>query len=146
MQYLVIPEKYFPSHTSPSGQKVLVQRFPEGLRVSGRGTLRRDVIGFTALPAMTAEQIAAAKAQKAADRAAYDLSKLVIRRRLRKAGLEAAFDAALAASPQALKDWTDAQAINTKDPLLKQMLPAMQQALGLSDAEIASLIRPGDDV
>jgi hypothetical protein len=26
------------------------------------------------------------------------------------------------------------------------MLPAMQQALGLSDAQIAGIIRPGDEV
>jgi len=146
MQYLVIPEKYFPTHTDPNGQKVRVQQFPDGLKVTGPGTLRSNLAGFTALPAMTAEQIAAAKAQRAADRAAYDLSKLVIRRRLRKAGLEATFDSAMAASPQALKDWTDAQVINTNDPLLKQMLPAMQQALGLSDAQIAGIIRPGDEV
>jgi hypothetical protein len=116
------------------------------VKVTGPGTVRTDLTGFAALPAMTAEQIAATKAQKAADRAAYDLSKLVIRRRLRKAGLEAAFDAALAANPQAAKDWSDAQLISTDDPVVKQMLPAMQQALGLSDAQIASLIRPGDDV
>lgn len=146
MQYLVIPEKHFPTHTDPSGQKVRVQQFPDGVKVTGPGTLRTDLAGFTPLPPMTAEQIAAAKAQKAADRAAYDLSKLVIRRRLRKAGLETAFDAALAASPQAAKDWTDAQVISTNDPLVKQMLPAMQQALGLSDAQIASIIRPGDEV
>jgi hypothetical protein len=146
MQYLVIPEKYFPTHTDAAGQRVRVQQFPDGVKVTGPGTLRRDLTGLTALPPMTAEQIAAAKAQKAADRAAYDLSKLVIRRRLRKAGLEAAFDAALAANPQAAKDWTDAQVISTNDPVVKEMLPALQQALGLSDAQIMSIIRPGDDV
>ena len=146
MQYLIIPEKYFPTHTDPNGEKVRVQQFPDGVGVTGPGTLRKDLTGLTALPAMTADQIAAAKAQKATDRAAYDLSKLVIRRRLRKAGLEAAFDAALAANPQAAKDWTDAQVVSTNDSLVKQMLPAMQQALGLSDAQIASIIRPGDEV
>ena len=72
----------------------------------------------------------------------HDISKLTIRRRLRAAGLEGAFDAALDANPQAKADWTDAQMINTNDPLVLAMLPQLQAALHLSDELIDGLLQP----
>lgn len=75
---------------------------------------------------------------------ADDLSKLVLRRRLRKVGLEEAFNAALEANPQAKADWADAQVISTSDPLVRMMLPQLQTALHLSDQVIDKLLRPED--
>lgn len=72
----------------------------------------------------------------------YAISKLTLRRRMRAAGFESAFDALLDSSPQAKADWNDAQLIMTNDPLVLTMLPVIQSTLSLSDAAIQSLMSP----
>lgn len=71
---------------------------------------------------------------------ARELSKLVIRRKLREMGKEVAFDAALDAVPHARTDWDDAQVILTSDPLFTTSADALKQAVGLTSEQLNELI------
>jgi hypothetical protein len=70
------------------------------------------------------------------------LSKLTLRRRLRAAGLEAAFDAMLASNPVAQHDWDDATEIHTDDPVFSQMLPQFTESLGVSGETLSQILAP----
>lgn len=74
----------------------------------------------------------------------YDISKLVIRRRLRAINLETTFDAVLAASPQILADWNDAQCINTGDPMLLIAIPILMQVSGITEDVINTILMPDE--
>jgi hypothetical protein len=60
------------------------------------------------------------------------ISKLRLRRALRAAGLETAFDAALAGNPQWSEDWADATELRSDDPMLLAALPALAAGAGMT--------------
>lgn len=68
------------------------------------------------------------------------VSKLKLRRALRDAGLEEAFEAALDADPITRRDWDDAVEIHASDPILVEKLPLFAAALGITDAQIEALL------
>jgi hypothetical protein len=98
-----------------------------------------NVVYIAGATAPTADQIAAAFAAKAPP---VQLSKLGIRRKLRAMGKESAFDSALAAVPNAQKDWDDATCILSNDPLFVANKAALQSAIGLTDDQFNSLLQP----
>lgn len=69
-----------------------------------------------------------------------EISKLTLRRRLRAMGKEAAFDDLLDVTPNARRDWEDAQALRTDDPMFTTQAPAMKAALGLTDSQFSDLV------
>lgn len=68
------------------------------------------------------------------------VSKLKLRRALRKAGLGAWLNALLKSNPEYAEDWQDASVLMTDDPLLVAVLPAAKAQAGLTDAQIPELL------
>lgn len=68
------------------------------------------------------------------------ISKLKLRRALRSAGLEDAFEAALDANPITRRDWDDVVEIHADDPILVEQLPQFAAALGITDSQIEALL------
>jgi hypothetical protein len=65
MQYLIIPDKFYPTHTAPDGSPVRVEQYPDDRRISAPWPVHRDLTGYTVLPAPTpAEKKAAVAAQQ----------------------------------------------------------------------------------
>jgi hypothetical protein len=69
MQYLISPDKYHPTHTAPDGSKVNVRQFADVARIHSPNPVRKDLTGYTALPAQTPAEKAAADVQQALDQA-----------------------------------------------------------------------------
>lgn len=69
------------------------------------------------------------------------ISKLRLRRGLRAAGLEAAFDAALAGNAEWAADWADATELSSDDPILLAALPALAAAAGLTVEQAQALLK-----
>lgn len=87
MQYLIIPDKYHPTHTAPGGATVRVKEYPATAKIQTGFPIRKDLTGYTALPAETPGQMAAADAARRLDQA----------KSKKLAAIQAAYDADLAA-------------------------------------------------
>jgi hypothetical protein len=69
MQYLIIPDPYHPNYTDSNGSPVRVQQFADGSRIQSPYPVLASLTGYTALPAQTPAQVAAANAAQALDQA-----------------------------------------------------------------------------
>lgn len=72
--------------------------------------------------------------------APYWVSKLKLRRALRAAGLEPAYDAFLAANPIHQADLTDAQELLSTDPLLVSAVPQLSSMAGIPEPQAWAII------
>lgn len=82
-------------------------------------------------------QLSAAAAEPAVP--VREVTKLLLRRRLRDMGKEAIFDLALDSIPHARSDWDDATSVRTDDPIFVNHIDALKSALGIDDAQLQQL-------
>lgn len=75
-----------------------------------------------------------------AELAAVPLSKLKLRLAMRAQGLETVMDAAIEATPQAAKEWADADTVRLDYPTLAAALVAFREQDGWTDADVAALV------
>lgn len=114
-------------------------------KITAGAVLLESKAGITSVPpeVLRGERAKAAEERKNPPPPPVEtLSKLAIRRKLRKMGKEKEFDALLDATPHARADWTDAQEIRTDDPLFTLQKEAVKGSLGLSDKQFDEITRP----
>jgi len=72
----------------------------------------------------------------------YTISKLVIRRRVRKEGIEGLFNQILDSNATAKADWNDSSEVLTSDPMFVQMLGVFR-TYGVTEEQISRIIAQG---
>ena len=70
----------------------------------------------------------------------YAVSKLTLRRTLRSMGAEGLLDSFLAATPEHLADWNDAQVLMSSDQFLVAAVPAFAAAAGMTEDQVWGLL------